>query len=386
MRPKLQRSAIASCAVVSWTFVSSVIAPWCSAEAAAPERIPFMKGLTTVRIATSPVGDYETLRTVTDVSDKGYRIVTTGESPADDGDGLIPIDLARSVRAIDQLHSRNVRIAWHTSDRENMTGNVPGISCDIFTELHGTGKAELTYIDVAALVGMATTRAKLKGVVKVIDRKPYTVLVNRKPVALPALHVSGEVSDGDDSEEFEFHVIDDADNPMMLHARIRDDDARVVSIEFPPPAASLERSLMLTEKVELGGLYFKFASATLRPQSDTVLGELAGVLKSHPEWRFRIEGHTDSIGGEASNLDLSGRRSAAVRTALVERFGVATSQLTTRGLGESQPIDSNDTDAGRARNRRVELIRLNPTAPAVPAKQVAAAVAQPGSACRFGTP
>jgi outer membrane protein OmpA-like peptidoglycan-associated protein len=380
MRAKLLPLAVA------WAIASGSIAPWGSVEAAAPERIPFVKGLTTVRIATSPVGDYETLRTVTDVSDQGYRIVTTGESPADDGDGLIPVDLARNVRAIDQLHSRNVRIAWHTSDRENMTGNVPGVSCDIFTELRATGKAELTYVDVAALVGIATTRARLKGVVKVIDRKPYTLLVNRKQVALPALHVSGEVSDDDDSEEFEFHVIDDPDNPMMLDARIGDDDARVVSIEFPPPGAALERSLMLTEKVELGGIYFKFASATLRPQSDTVLGELAGVLKSHPDWRFRIDGHTDSIGGEASNLDLSARRSAAVRTALVERFGVATSQLTTRGFGESQPIDSNDTDAGRARNRRVELVRLSPAGAAVPPRQVAAAVAQPGSACRFGTP
>jgi len=386
MCPKLHRAATISWAFASWAVVSSAVAPLRSAEAAAPERIPFMKGLTSVRIATSSVGDYETLRTVTDVSDKGYRIVTTGESPADDGDGLIPVDLARSVRAIDQLHSRNVRIAWHTSDRENMTGNVPGISCDIFTELQGTGKAELTYIDVAALAGIATTRAKLKGVVKVIDRKPYTVLVNRKPVALPALHVSGEVSDGDDSEVFEFHVIDDPDNPMMLHARIHDDDARVVSIEFPPPAASLERSLMITEKVELGGLYFKFASATLRPQSDTVLGELASVLKSHPDWRFRIDGHTDAIGSDASNLDLSRRRSAAVRSALVDRFGVAAVQLTTQGFGESEPIDSNDSDAGRARNRRVELVRLNPTGPAAPAKQVAAAVAPAGSACRFGAP
>jgi outer membrane protein OmpA-like peptidoglycan-associated protein len=375
MRVKLQLAA-----VVSWALAS-----WGAQAAAAPERIPFVKGLTTMRIAISPVGDYETLRTVTDVSDKGYRIVTTGESPADSGEGLVPVDLARSVRAIDQLHSRNMGIAWHTSDRENMTGNVPGVSCDIFAELHSAGKAELTYLDVTALAGIAMTRAKLKGVVSVVDRKPYPMLVNRKPVALPALHVSGEVSDDEDSKALDFHVVDDPDNPMMLRVRIGADDARVVSIEFPPPAAALERSLMLTERVELGGIYFKFASATLRPQSDTVLGELAGVLKSHPDWRFRIDGHTDSVGSDSSNLDLSRRRSASVRTALVDRFGVPAAQLTAQGFGETQPVDSNDTDAGRARNRRVELVRLNPSAPAAPAKPVATAATKSGSACRFGT-
>src|SRR5262245_41959355 len=147
MRAKLLSTAIASWAMASWA--SAVPA------APAPERIPFMKGLTTVRVATSPVGDYETLRTVTDVSDKGYRIVTTGESPADSGEGLIPVDIARNVRAVDQLHSRNMRLAWHTSDRENMTGNAPGLSCDLFTELHNAGKAELTYLYISAIAGFA---------------------------------------------------------------------------------------------------------------------------------------------------------------------------------------------------------------------------------------
>jgi OmpA-OmpF porin, OOP family len=115
-----------------------------------------------------------------------------------------------------------------------------------------------------------------------------------------------------------------------------------------------------------------------------VLSELARVLKSHPDWRFRIDGHTDAIGSDATNLDLSQQRSAAVRTGLVEKFGVPAAQLTTQGLGESKPVDSNEAESGRARNRRVELVRLDASGVATPGKNVAVEAQKAGSACRFG--
>jgi outer membrane protein OmpA-like peptidoglycan-associated protein len=355
-----------------------------ASDSAEVTRIPFVKGLTTVRVATSPVGDYETLRTVEEISDKGYRIVTSGEAPADSGEGLIPVTVVRNVRAVDQLHSRNVRIAWHSSDRESISGNVPGVSCDLFNELRANGKAELTYVNVTALAGIATTKNRLKGIVSVVDRKPFSMLVNRKRVSLPALHVKGVLSDDEENEPFDFHVVDDADNPMMLRASINGSDARVMSIEFPPDTSSLERMLAATEVVELSGIYFTFASATLRPESDRVIAQLADVLKGHADWRFRIDGHTDAIGGDASNLDLSRRRSAAVRSALVDRYDVAAAQITTQGFGEALPKEANDTDAGRARNRRVELVRLNPVV--ANASKIAPPPRAAGSACKFGSP
>jgi OOP family OmpA-OmpF porin len=142
--------------------------------------------------------------------------------------------------------------------------------------------------------------------------------------------------------------------------------------------------LAATEVVELSGIYFTFASATLRPESDRVIAQLADVLKEHADWRFRIDGHTDAIGGDASNLDLSRRRSAAVRSALVDRHGVAADQITTQGFGESRPKESNDTDAGRASNRRVELVRLNPVVANAP--KIAPSARADGSACKFGSP
>lgn len=87
-----------------------------------------------------------------------------------------------------------------------------------------------------------------------------------------------------------------------------------------------------------------------------VLHTIADVMKKNPEWSLTVEGHTDNIGGAAANQDLSARRAAAVRAALIP-LGVAETRLVTSGFGSSVPRDTNATLAGRARNRRVELTR-----------------------------
>lgn len=80
-------------------------------------------------------------------------------------------------------------------------------------------------------------------------------------------------------------------------------------------------------------------------------------MKAHPDWTLTINGHTDNIGGDASNLDLSRRRAATVRKALFDKWNIDGAKLSTGGFGASQPKESNETERGRARNRRVELIR-----------------------------
>jgi outer membrane protein OmpA-like peptidoglycan-associated protein len=112
-----------------------------------------------------------------------------------------------------------------------------------------------------------------------------------------------------------------------------------------------------TCRAEVHGIYFSFASAKLVPESDAALEEIAHLLAANPTWVVTIEGHTDSIGTHTSNLDLSKRRAAAVRDALVARFGVPPGRLLDAGFGDSSPIESNTTIEGRARNRRVELSR-----------------------------
>lgn len=122
-------------------------------------------------------------------------------------------------------------------------------------------------------------------------------------------------------------------------------------------AAELEKALQAGEKVDIYDIFFSFNSATLRPESDETLILIADLLGKHPDWKLAIGGHTDSIASDTFNLDLSNRRAAAVKAALVERFKIADKRLSTQGYGEASPRDTNDTLEGRARNRRVELMR-----------------------------
>ena len=87
-----------------------------------------------------------------------------------------------------------------------------------------------------------------------------------------------------------------------------------------------------------------------------VLPALLGALKANPDWKVSIEGHTDSTGNAAHNLDLSQRRAASVKIALVAA-GIAADRLTTAGFGQTKPVASNDSAIGRAQNRRVEVVR-----------------------------
>jgi outer membrane protein OmpA-like peptidoglycan-associated protein len=80
-------------------------------------------------------------------------------------------------------------------------------------------------------------------------------------------------------------------------------------------------------------------------------------MTDNPDWKLTVEGHTDNIGGDPYNLDLSKRRAAAVKEALVTRFHIAPDRLANDGYGASRPVETNDTLEGRARNRRVELTR-----------------------------
>jgi outer membrane protein OmpA-like peptidoglycan-associated protein len=124
-------------------------------------------------------------------------------------------------------------------------------------------------------------------------------------------------------------------------------------------ASALERALKDTGKVDIYSIYFSFNSDRLRDESTPTLNDIAEVLRRHPDWKLQVNGHTDAIGGDAFNQDLSKRRAAAVKNALVGAYKVDAGRLGTAGYGKSQPKDTNDTLEGRAHNRRVELLRVN---------------------------
>jgi OOP family OmpA-OmpF porin len=117
------------------------------------------------------------------------------------------------------------------------------------------------------------------------------------------------------------------------------------------PAARVEQGqIKILERVE-----FENNSAKLRPVSEHILQAVLAVLTEHAELtKLSVEGHTDNRGGANHNLDLSRRRAASVMKWLTDH-GVAQARLSSKGLGMTQPIDSNDTDAGRQNNRRVEF-------------------------------
>jgi outer membrane protein OmpA-like peptidoglycan-associated protein len=106
-------------------------------------------------------------------------------------------------------------------------------------------------------------------------------------------------------------------------------------------------------------IFFEFNSTKLRPEAAALLDKVGAALASDElgEFRFSVEGHTDSIGTENANMQLSKARAAAVKDYLMAQ-GVPEERLSVVGHGEAQPVGANETDEGRQRNRRVELINL----------------------------
>jgi outer membrane protein OmpA-like peptidoglycan-associated protein len=119
-------------------------------------------------------------------------------------------------------------------------------------------------------------------------------------------------------------------------------------------AAAVSREGNLLAVTFKGDVTFDTNSAEVRPGLYSEINRVAGVMTQYPETLIRVEGHTDSVGADAYNMDLSTRRANAVKTLLVQR-GVADSRIEVVGYGETMPIATNDTEAGRQKNRRVEI-------------------------------
>lgn len=117
----------------------------------------------------------------------------------------------------------------------------------------------------------------------------------------------------------------------------------------PKPASD-----MCSGVLRLRGVNFDFDRAEIRPDARPILDQAAQRLRQCGAERLQVEGHTDSIGADAYNQDLSERRARAVRDYLVSK-GVVGGRISAVGFGESRPISTNDTPEGRALNRRVEV-------------------------------
>jgi OOP family OmpA-OmpF porin len=122
-------------------------------------------------------------------------------------------------------------------------------------------------------------------------------------------------------------------------------------------AAALSTGLSGTGHIVVNGILFDTAKADVKSESDAAMQEVAKMLKGNSALKVYVVGHTDNVGGQAANMDLSKRRAAAVVLSLTTKYGVSASQLQSFGAGSYSPVASNDSEDGRALNRRVELVK-----------------------------
>ena len=167
-------------------------------------------------------------------------------------------------------------------------------------------------------------------------------------------------------------TVEYADSPNRITAR---KDNTWIMLEFPgdhyyqtivvtkemqqevtADASNFADAINKTGRVAVYGINFDTGKATIRPDSENVLNEINKLLAQNPAWKLRVEGHTDNTGAAAGNQALSVDRARAV-VAWLTAHGVAASRLSAAGYGQDKPVADNGTEDGRAKNRRVELVR-----------------------------
>jgi outer membrane protein OmpA-like peptidoglycan-associated protein len=386
----MRTSMLASCALVLG-LVSAV-----SAQAPAVT-VPLVVGLAVVGSVREPAGDYESVRRVTAIATDRVAFVITAERPGQKGEEPQQIQASRTVLVTDlkSAHTLKPRISSGFNAEEVYPYTTTSqLSTAGLNELRTSGQTTMTFIDdgtgginasdakmfekmiVAASAGnVSSDSAKkvgdmavdmggasftVKGTMTSVEKGvvPLSILVNNVVTALPARHIRGMLAGDDGNRNADMYVLDDPANPILLQFRVGEDSMTVVRIDWPSAstAKSMEASLAAKKPVDIYGIYFAYNSAEIRPQSDSTLDAIAAMMKRDPTWQLTVTGHTDNVGGDASNLKLSERRSAAVKAALVAR-GIAAARLATGGSGASAPKATNATLVGRAQNRRVELSR-----------------------------
>jgi OOP family OmpA-OmpF porin len=126
--------------------------------------------------------------------------------------------------------------------------------------------------------------------------------------------------------------------------------------EMTASAQAMSDAIAKSGKLDVYGITFATGQAAITPASNQVLSDVLAVLTANADWRLRLEGHTDNVGDKAANLKLSNARAAAVAAWLTAN-GIDAARVSVAGLGDTQPVADNATEDGRARNRRVVLVK-----------------------------
>ena len=350
-----------------WTVLSSLVLAQ-GPHPAAP-RIPLCAGLNVVSAIEDPKGDYESVVSVASITPTSIELDINADRPINSV--IRRLVGKRTVLREDFERASFIMNYWSTNGPRTIPGSTAlGPSRAVLRALKKDGAADISLLDpIAASMTPEQMRQYLWPFrLQRVATTVVPVTVNGDLVGLPAIHARGSYM----GDRLDVVYLDDDANPLGLKSRFssgpRDPgrENRLVRVSFdcsaasgvPPEQSRIERALLEAGRVDVYDIFFDFNSDRIRELSEPTLGEIAGVLKRHPDWKLAIEGHTDSIASDAYNQELSQRRAAAVKAALLERDGVNPARLSTAGFGESRPRDRNDTLEGRARNRRVELVRL----------------------------
>ncbi|MGC4028507.1 MAG: OmpA family protein [Steroidobacteraceae bacterium] len=350
---------------------------WAHAAAPAGHGIDLAPGLTVTSVVHDAI-DYEGLSVYQQIDAQGLkRVVRWTQDDAQAGKRSHSAIFVTRPEDLESAH--RLIIVWQSGDPENFPGAVQGVaSRAIRRDLLDSGATALVLgaapvqSGAALLGGLLGGRKYYRGTLTRVEKSPLpmSVLLDGRRTTVPVIHARGMVSVGDSSGSAELWILNDDRLPLILRWDALGASVRVVRIENPPAprdaAAGRMHGIDLGQALadgchaELDGIHFTSDSAELLPESAAALQAAAAVVAAHPDWKFMIEGHTDNLGGPDHNLDLSRRRAAAVRDALVARHHVPAARLEVRGFGLTRPVETNDTLEGRARNRRVELSRQCP--------------------------
>ena len=341
-------------AVMAVLVSPSMVAPLSADQ---PPSIPLQTGLTFVSaVHYSQSADYESFTTVDSVSQQG---TTYSAYYMENGRRRT---ITRIVTKTDALTAHKRQISYPEGGGESYPGTTGAeVSAAILSDLKTRGSTQFTVVEAGSVLGMFTMTREASGTISRVEPTdvPQTVIVNDVATKLPAVHVGGKLSGQLGDVTCEMYILDNAAFPLVLAHTEEGNTGRVVKINYQVAAAaqSLETHLATAGRATVYGIYFDFDSAEVREQSTPALQQITDALNKNSGWKLTIEGHTDNLGGDAYNLDLSKRRAEAVKVMLVRRYHIDGARLKTVGFGASRPKASNDTLEGRAENRRVELVR-----------------------------
>jgi len=134
-------------------------------------------------------------------------------------------------------------------------------------------------------------------------------------------------------------------------------EKEVMKQEVVADAAAMGNDIDTTGHVSVYGIYFDTGKSEIKPESDAAISEIATLLKNNSTLNIYVVGHTDNVGSFDSNMKLSKDRANAVVKELNSRYGIAATRLKSYGVASLSPVASNDTEDGKAKNRRVELVK-----------------------------